>query len=506
MPSIVLSTPERCPTPFNLADYVLNHGRAADDKLALEIAGSNERWSYGALRQAALEVAQSLSEMGLNSGDKILLRIGNTVEFPICFLAAILADLIAVPTSAALTPPEVDTIASLTCPALCIATDGIVTPPDIPVIHPADLHRRSGGRTLDPVQGDPDRAGYIVFTSGSASVPRAVVHAHRAIWARRRMFDGWYGLREDDRLLHAGAFNWTFTLGTGLLDPWARGATSLVPPSGTDVADLAALVDQSNATIFAAVPGVYRKLLKSANDLPRSSLRHGLVAGETLPDALRKSWRRQSGTEIYEALGMSECSTYISASPRRPAPTGAIGYIQDGRSVAVLAEDGSTATRGQDGALAIHRSEPGLMLGYLDNPSKAPTLPLSGDWFLTGDTVRMDPDDSVVYVGRSDDMMNAGGYRVSPLEVESAFSECSNIAECAAVAVQVKEGVSVIALFYTSAVNIQPETFEKEAERCLADYKRPRLYVPVEELPRNKNGKLDRKMLRNTYEASHGET
>jgi acyl-coenzyme A synthetase/AMP-(fatty) acid ligase len=77
--------------------------------------------------------------------------------------------------------------------------------------------------------GDPDRLAYLVFTSGSSGEPKAVAHAHRAIWARRMMTEGWYGLTPEDRLLHAGAFNWTFTLGTGLLDPWAIGATALIP-------------------------------------------------------------------------------------------------------------------------------------------------------------------------------------------------------------------------------------------------------------------------------------
>ena len=73
------------------------------------------------------------------------------------------------------------------------------------------------------------------LTSGR---PRAVIHAHRAIWARRLMWDGWYGLRPDDRLLHAGAFNWTYTLGTGLLDPWSIGATALIPGKGVTPAQL----------------------------------------------------------------------------------------------------------------------------------------------------------------------------------------------------------------------------------------------------------------------------
>ena len=87
-------------------------------------------------------------------------------------------------------------------------------------------------RDLPPADfdmGDPDRLAYIIYTSGTSGVPRGVCHAHRAIWARQMMMQGWYGLRPEDRLLHAGAFNWTYTLGTGLMDPWTMGATALIP-------------------------------------------------------------------------------------------------------------------------------------------------------------------------------------------------------------------------------------------------------------------------------------
>jgi hypothetical protein len=90
--------------------------------------------------------------------------------------------------------------------------------------------------------GDPDRLAYLVFTSGSSGEPKAVAHAHRAIWARRMMVQGWYGLTPEDRLLHAGAFNWTFTLGTGLLDPWAIGATALIPAPGVPIEALPLLM------------------------------------------------------------------------------------------------------------------------------------------------------------------------------------------------------------------------------------------------------------------------
>jgi len=140
--------------------------------------------------------------------------------------------------------------------------------------------------------GDANRMAYIVYTSGTSGTPRAVAHAHRAIWARRMMLKGWYDLRADDRLLHAGAFNWTYTLGTGLMDPWSIGATALIPQPGTDIAALPDLLRENHATLFAAAPGVYRKMLQGSPDLTLPHLRHGLCAGEKLSHPLHEAWRK----------------------------------------------------------------------------------------------------------------------------------------------------------------------------------------------------------------------
>jgi acyl-CoA synthetase (AMP-forming)/AMP-acid ligase II len=165
----------------------------------------------------------------------VLLRLGNTVEFPIAFLGAIAAGHRA---GADLGPAhgrEITAIAREIGPAAVLGGGGGIALPDhpAPVIGEAALAAMRALAPIAPVEGDPDRPAYIVYTSGTSGVPRAVVHAHRAVWARRMMWEGWYGLGEDDRLLHAGAFNWTYTLGTGLLDPWAIGATALIPAAGS---------------------------------------------------------------------------------------------------------------------------------------------------------------------------------------------------------------------------------------------------------------------------------
>ncbi|MEO0665607.1 MAG: class I adenylate-forming enzyme family protein, partial [Pseudomonadota bacterium] len=342
---------EPCPTPFNLASYVLAKADAQPDKIALAVLQPtrSERWSYGRLASSVRGVAGGLLEAGLRSGDQLLLRLGNGVAFPLAYLGAIAAGIVPVPTSAQLTTPELDAMLTALDPRAQVAGLGLSVPSaPLSTIAEAELLEMTSGPEAGFDLGDPERLAYIMFTSGTSGRPRAVAHAHRAIWARRMMFEGWYGLRESDRLLHAGALNWTFTLGTGLLDPWTIGATALVPADGTDISALPLLLKRHDASLFAAAPGVLRKLLKDPGKLALPKLRHTLTAGEHLQPELRDAWESATGRGLYDAYGMTECSTFLSASPDgAPSLT-----IQPGRKVSLT----------EDGTIAIHADETGLML------------------------------------------------------------------------------------------------------------------------------------------------
>jgi len=200
---------------------------------------------------------------------------------------------------------------------------------------------------------------------------------------------------------------------------------------------------------------------------------------------------------------MSECSTFVSGSPARPAPAGTMGYPQPGRRLAVVDGTGEPVPRGETGTLAVHRSDPGLMLGYLDQPGETAGR-FRGDWFLTGDAAHMEADGALVYHGRTDDMMNAGGFRVSPVEVEAALAEHPEIREAAAAEVAVKADATVIAAFYTAGTELDAKALSAHMSQRLARYKCPRIFVRVPELPRGANGKLLRRELRTRYEAENG--
>jgi len=484
-----------CPTPFNMAAHVLSQADAQKSKVAVSVVSSDRVTSlrYGELKAAVLGTGAGLLQMGLQPGERILLRLGNTLDFPIAYLAAIAVGLVPVPTSAALTEPEVARIVAELRPRLVLRDPSVSSAAGAPEM---GLNTFRSLRKTPPAtwhMGDPNRVGYIVYTSGTSGNPRAVAHAHRAIWARQMMMDGWYGLGSDDVLMHAGAFNWTYTLGTGLMDPWTMGATALIPKAGTRTDAIGALLADHKATIFAAAPGVYRQMLtrKALPDLP--NLRHGLSAGEKMPAHILRMWKTATGKPLFEAYGMSECSTFISSSPTAPADASALGCAQHGRQVAIVDTEGPVPV-GNSGTIAIHRSDPGLMLGYVDHPDETAER-FQGDWFLTGDTGSMAADGQITYLGRDDDMMNAGGYRVSPVEVEMALSSAPGITACGVAEVEVKTGTRIIVAFYTGPAPLDEEGLHAYVEPRLARYKQPRAYVHLPVLPLGANGKLIRRRL-----------
>jgi acyl-coenzyme A synthetase/AMP-(fatty) acid ligase len=231
---------------------------------------------------------------------------------------------------------------------------------------------------------------------------------------------------------------------------------------------------------MASVPGIYRHLLRTGFR-PNATLRHGLTAGEALARPILEGWREQTGTELYEALGMSEISTYISSSPSVPVKPGSPGRPQKGRSVKIL----------DDGEIAVHRTDPGLFLGYWGEER------FTGDWFATGDTAEFDAEGYLWCHGRIDDMMNAGGFRVSPLEVEKVFLQHAAIADAGVREWRVNETTSIIAAFLVACegARVNEDTVLAFVRERLAAYKCPKQIWFVPALPRTANGKLNRKAL-----------
>jgi acyl-coenzyme A synthetase/AMP-(fatty) acid ligase len=501
-----------------MARYVIGAAAARNGgKVALEVvtdaAASRpaEAWTYAEIEDAVLRTAAALLARGLEPGDRLMIRMPNESGYAILFFGAIAAGLVPIPTSSQLTAAEAQFILEDS------GARAIAIAPDLPVerltagVMPIESEEacrmrdwRSRADYRDSLADDP---AYMVYTSGTTSRPKGVQHAQRAAWGRRPMYAGWYGLGASDRMLHTGAFNWTYTLGTGLTDPWANGATCIIYTGEKDPALWPRLIAGHCATIFAAVPGLYRQILKYAAPTRESlaNLRHGLIAGEAMPPALFEEWRERTGRILYEALGMSELSTFVSSSPVVPPRPGAVGRPQAGRAVAIIPLEGGTdpLPPGEHGLLAAHRSDPGLMLGYWQRPEEERQV-LRGEWFIGGDVCSMDGDGYVTHHGRANDLMKALGYRVAPQEVEAAIGQHPAVAEVACAEARVREDLSVIAAFVVLRDHMQAtkEEIIAFASARLAAYKTPREVVFLEHLPRAPNGKLLRRELRLPAKAS----
>jgi acyl-coenzyme A synthetase/AMP-(fatty) acid ligase len=381
-----------------------------------------------------------------------------------------------------LTVPEVDRLCRMSG-ARFMAWDGELALPEMEGLRlftPSEIARLKQSAPASYADTAADDPAYLIFTSGTSGTPKGVLHAQRAVWGRRPMYQGWYGIRPTDVMLHTGAFNWTYTLGTGLCDPFANAATSVVYTGPKNPEIWGNLIERLGVTMMAAVPGIYRQMLRTGF-VPSSTLRHGLTAGEALAVPILTAWRERTGLELYEALGMSEISTYVSSCPSFAVRPGSPGKPQLGRAVRIL----------ENGQIGVHRTDPGLFLRYWGD--EAP----QGEWFATGDIGEIDADGYLWHRGRADELMNAGGFRVSPMEVDAVLLQHPAVADAGVREWCVSETASIIAAFIVPQPGVTPneESILAFVRDRLAAYKCPKQIWFVSALPRTANGKLIRRAL-----------
>jgi acyl-coenzyme A synthetase/AMP-(fatty) acid ligase len=464
-----------------------------------------ETWTFSEINRAVLNIAHGLTALGLRPGDRVGIRLGNSSHSALMYFGAMAGGFVALPLSDQLTASELATLLDDSEAAAIATSEAVpygILRKDIIAIPPTDVSAMiANGTPQDYAPTSADDPAFLIYTSGTTARPKGVLHAHRSANGRSPMYQGWYGIRADDRMLHAGAFNWTFTLGVGLTDPWANGATAIVCVGDKAPELWPGVIAQTGATLFAAVPGVYRQILKYAapDRAALGKLRHGLMAGETPPPRLIEEWTAATGLPLYEALGMSEISTYISTGPSVPYKRGTVDKPQPGRRIAILPVGGGDEPlpSNSEGLIAVHRSDPALMLGYWKRPEEEADV-MRGDWFVGGDLGAIDDDGYVAHRGRANELMNAGGYRVSPLEVEAAIALCPAVAEVACSEVRIRNDVSIVAAFVVLAddAKVDPAAIKTFAAERLAAYKVPREIVFVDRIPRTANGKVQRKALK----------
>lgn len=468
-------------------------------------AGLDESWTYLEAWERVQRIGRGLLARGLEPGDRVLIRLPHSPDYAFAFFGANVAGLVPIPASPQLTVEE--------AAFLLEDADGraVVTSPELRIegfagveVLAAELARLDGpGPLPETAAEDP---AFLIYTSGTTARPKGALHAQRTVRGRALMREPWEGFRPSDVVLHAGTLNWSYTLGVGLMDGWAAGAHAVLFGGEYEPAGWPRLIERLGVTVFVAVPTVYRQLLKYGLVEDGASarlrlLRHGLCAGEAMPPSLLEEWRERAGTELYEALGMTEVSTYISSGPATPIRLGSPGRPQPGRRIAILPLEGGVEPLppGESGLLAVHRSDPGLMLGYWRRPEEEEAV-FRGDWFVGGDLAALDADGYVWFHGRADDVIKSFGYRLSPIEIEAALASCPGVGEVAVVGVPVDEAKTLVVAGVVRAsdaegVALDESALASHARTHLAAYKQPHAFRFVEWLPRTANGKVQRRRL-----------
>ena len=344
-----------------------------------------------------------------------------------------------------------------------------------------------------------DDPAYLVYTSGTTGYPKGVLHAHRAMIGREPASQYWFNFDTAgvDRILHSGKFNWTYVLGSGLMDPLYRGKTVIVHEGKNDAHLWTRLIAKHKATIFIGVPTIYRQIVQKTEttkaDVP--SLRFCMSAGEHLSDDMLDTWRSRFGMDIFEAVGMSEFSYYLSQSIHRPIRAGSAGFPQPGHEIRLLNPDTlEPAPKGEEGMIAVPENDPGLFLRYWNLPEETAQYRHDG-YFFTGDYAKLDEDGYLWFLGRKDDIIKSFGYRVSPYEVERVLKSHPAVADCACVGEEVEKDKLLVVAYVIPQPGtvVTAEQLQAFGQQHLAAYKSPKRIYLARDFPRTKNGKILRR-------------
>ena len=497
-----------------LVDRHVNEGRG--DRIAVR---GTRTLSYAELSRLSADVASSLRHLGLRRDDRVVFVMSDDVEMLGGVLGAFRAGVVAVPVSTMLGAHELARILSncgarVVCATheyLAAVTAAIDLAPEVehlvlagvdvlPALSAASARSWDDFIALGREGTDEDRAvahteedawALWLYTSGTTGSPKGAMHRHANIRHVCQSFgDQVLGIRPDDVCLSVAKLFFAYGLGNSAFFPLSAGATTVLEPRRPTAEVIAERVGQDKPTIFCGVPTFFAHLL--ASDLPDdtfASVRLATSAGEPLPAPLQRRFTERFGVDIIDGIGCTESlNTFLSNGPDDIRP-GTTGRPVPGYQLQLRDADGGLVPQGQPGTLHVRGES--IAQGYWRRTAASRQV-FVGEWVNTGDTYLENEDGYYVCMGRSSDLLKAGGIWVTPSEVESRLLEHPLVAEAAVVGVLDADGLDKpVACVVTLGVVTQDELIHWCREG-LAHFKCPRTIVLVAELPRTATGKLQR--------------
>ena len=520
-PTLDLSAlPELRDTPrLNCAAVLLDEAVAAGrgDRPALHFEG--RAISYGQLLAETNRLAHVLvQDLGVEPGNRVLLRGMNNPMMVACFLAVLKAGAIAVPTMPLLRARELSYILTKARVnvALCDArleTDmeaavGRGTHEDqersASIAYFGDGSSESLEERMAKKEADFDNAqtaaedvALIAFTSGTTGLAKGTMHFHRDMIAVCDCFPR-HVLKPNQGDIFCGTPPLAFTYGLGglLLFPMRVGASSVLLEKPSPESLLQA-IDDYRATVCSTAPTMYRGMAELAGRYDIRSLQKCVSAGETLPVPIYQAWLSATGNKIIDGIGATEMLHIFIASAGDAIRPGSTGKVVPGYEARVIDEAGESVPHGTIGKLAV-RGPTGCR--YLDDVDRQRAYVQHG-WNVTGDAYTLDEDGYFWFQARADDMIISAGYNISGPEVEGVLLDHPKVKECGVVASPDPARGHIVKAFVVlrDPRDASPETVTELQEFVkaeIAPYKYPRAIEFLDSMPRTETGKLQRYKLR----------
>jgi benzoate-CoA ligase family protein len=506
--------------PFNAAEYLVDrHVKAGRGERLAVVAGSGTL-TYRELSEEVRRSAAALKSIGVRPEERVMLCMADDIQLLAGILGAMYIGAVPVPISTMVTGAELGKVLadsrarvlSVSTEFAAVASAAVASAPevtDVVLDGEVSFTARRGVKVHQwlELEGDVPRRPYDswedspalwLYTSGTTGLPKAAMHRHSSIRMVAEAYGkGVLGITSEDRCFSVAKLFFAYGIGNSCFFPFAFGASTVLERTRPTPQLVAERVKSELPTLFYAVPTFYSALLHS--DIPDDTfagVRQGISAGEALPPVLYQRIRDRFGLEVLDGIGSTEAlHIFLSNRPGKVHP-GSSGAPVAGYDVQLRDEQGAEITgSGQPGDLYLRGSS--IATGYWCRAETTRQV-FQGEWLRTGDTYMLNDDGTYSCLGRSDDMLKAGGIWVSPAEVEERLLQHPSVAEVAVVAAPDGDGLDkpVACVVAAAGATVDPDELIAWCREGLAAFKRPRAVIGVVELPKTATGKVRRNVLR----------
>jgi acyl-CoA synthetase (AMP-forming)/AMP-acid ligase II len=481
---------------MELIDRLTRHAKRARGAPAVVDAARRAVVTWAELAGSVGATGARLAR-AIRPGDVVLLVCPNDPRFTAAFLAVLAAGGRVFPLLPESTPAELATAAERSGAVAAIGTPDALAALDLPLkFPPPDVGSEDGSTGFRLVARDRSRAGLLLQSSGTTGMPKIVFRDAASLDAVAAAMVEAIGFGPADRVLTCLPLCHSYGVEHGLLAPvWAGSAVHLC--DGFDLNLVRAQLVDERVTLFPGVPFMFEAVARLEGGGALSSLRRAYSAGGPLPPAVYEAFRDRFGVRVSQLYGATEIGSVTCGDPLSDHfdPAG-VGRPMRGVSVRILDPQNPRVDHplpcGAEGHVAV--SARSMLSHYVGDD----TPPTEDGFFLTGDLGRLDANGTLVITGRTKLLIDVGGRKVNPLEVEAVLAGHPRVERCVVVPVAVSETVSrlrALVIPRGGPDGVTPDDLRRFARERLVPYKVPRVFELRDALPTSPTGKVLRHLL-----------